>query len=355
MTEKAVLTNMPFDQLAQWITGQGTPAFRANQLLEWIYHSLVFDFQDMTNLPAGLRQKLAEVSVIQPLAPLEVTQSADGLTTKALLQLTDGETIETVLMHYEGRRTVCVSSQVGCAIGCPFCATGQSGFRRNLNSGEIVQQVLFYARQLKEQGIVLTNVVLMGMGEPLANYDATWAAIHILNDPRGLGLGARRFTISTAGLVPGIRRMAREHLEVNLAISLHAANDALRNQLVPVNRRYPLTELIPAVHDYVQHTGRRVSFEYALIEGINDDPMQGQELGHLLKGVLCHVNLIPMNPTAKSDMRPSSRARIMAFRRKLNDLGVANTVRLARGVEIQAGCGQLRSRHLGEQCPEKRV
>jgi 23S rRNA (adenine2503-C2)-methyltransferase len=345
MTEPVLLTDLTYEELQSWVAQQGEPSFRAKQLFEWIYRSLVSDFAAMTNLSLALRQKLADLAIIQCLSPVESVTSAEGLTTKVLLQLRDGETIESVLMRYEGRQSVCISSQVGCALGCPFCATGQGGFKRNLSPGEIVEQVLYFARQLQAQDLPITNVVLMGMGEPLANYDATWQAIRVLNDPRGFKLGARRFTISTAGMVPGIQRMAQEKLEVGLAVSLHAANDALRNQLVPLNKRYPLPELIAACREYVEHTSRRVSFEYALIQGVNDDPQQGRELGQLLRGLLCHVNLIPLNPTADCDYRPSTRDRIMAFRRELNGIGIPNTVRLGRGMDIQAGCGQLRSRH----------
>jgi len=344
MSAKILLTDLLYEQLASWVAEQGEPSFRAQQLFAWIYRSLVFDFTAMTNLPLGLRQKWSDLAIIQPLQPLETLTSADGLTTKVLLELPDGETIESVLMHYEGRHTVCVSTQVGCALGCPFCATGQSGFKRNLSGGEIVGQVLYFARQLQEQGAAITNVVFMGMGEPLANYEATWQAIRILNDHRGFNLGARRFTISTVGLVPGIRRMAQEGLSVGLAVSLHAANNTLRDRLVPINKRYPLAELLAACQEYVQRTGRRVSFEYALIQGVNDDPGQARELAHLLRGLLCHVNLIPLNPTAECNYQPSTRERIMAFRRELNRLGIASTVRLGRGIDIQAGCGQLRSR-----------
>ena len=344
MTEQILLTDLSYDELESWVAEQGEPSFRARQLFEWAYRSLVSDFAAMTNLPLGLRQKLAGLTVIQSLSPLEAVTSADGLTTKVLLQLRDGETIESVLMRYEGRQSVCVSSQVGCALSCPFCATGQGGFKRNLSPGEIVEQVLYFARQLLAQNLTISNVVLMGMGEPLANYEATWQAIRILNDPRGFKLGARRFTISTAGMVPGIQRMAQEKLEVGLAVSLHAANDALRNRLVPLNKRYPLSELIAACREYVEHTSRRVSFEYALIQSVNDDPQQARELGQLLRGLLCHVNLIPLNPTADCTYRPASRDRIMAFRRELNGIGIPNTVRLGRGADIQAGCGQLCSR-----------
>lgn len=348
MTERALLTDMPYEQLETWVAELGQASFRARQLFEWIYCALVFDFSAMTNLPAALRERLGELALVQSVQPLESLTSADGLTTKTLLQLRDGETIESVLMRYEGRQTVCASSQVGCAIGCPFCATGKGGFKRNLSSGEIVEQVLYFAHELQPQGKPITNVVLMGMGEPLVNYEAVWQAIRILNDRRGLRLGARRFTISTAGLVSGIRRMAHEDMEVGLAISLHAPSDALRDRLVPLNKRNPIAELMEACREYVQSTSRRISFEYAMIQGVNDAPQQARELGQLLKGLMCHVNLIPLNPTMACDYRPSSRGRIMDFRRELNGLGIANTVRLGRGVDIQAGCGQLRSRHLHE-------
>jgi len=344
MGAKVLLTDLSCEQLESWVTAQGEPSFRAKQLCEWIYRSLVFDPAAMTNLPLGFRRRLMEETIIQALVPVDTITSANGLTSKVLLRLPDGETIEAVLMRYEGRQTVCISSQVGCALGCRFCATGQSGFTRNLRSGEIVDQVLYFAQQLQGQGVGVSNVVFMGMGEPLANYDEVWRAVQTLNDPRGLALGARRLTISTVGLVPGIRRLAQEEIAVGLAVSLHAADDKLRDQLVPVNRRYPLAQLIPACQEYAQRTGRRVSFEYALIEGINDDPTQASQLGQLLRGLLCHVNLIPLNPTENCEYRPASRERVMAFRRELNRAGIANTVRLARGLDIQAGCGQLRSR-----------
>jgi 23S rRNA (adenine2503-C2)-methyltransferase len=344
MSTNVLLTDLSLDELLSWVDGQGQPAYRASQLFGWIYRSLVSDFDAMTNLPLILRQQLAELATIQSLRPLDTIVSANGLTSKTLFELRDGETIEAVLMRYEGRRTVCISSQVGCSIGCPFCATGQSGFTRNLSTGEIVDQVLYFARLLKEQDLSITNVVLMGMGEPLANYDAMWGAIKLLNDPRGFGLGSRRFTVSTAGLLPAISRLAQEELSVGLAVSLHAANNALRDRLVPVNRRYPLSQLITACREYAERTGRRVTFEYALIDGINDSPSQAEELGQLLQGVMCHVNLIPLNPTEDCDYQPSSRGRVLAFRRALNRVGVPNTARLERGVDIQAGCGQLRSR-----------
>lgn len=339
-----LLTDLSYEQLVSWLRELGEPAFRARQLFEWVYKLFVFDWDAMTNLPLSLRKRLAERATVLPLTPLESVQSADGLTNKLLFQLLDGATIESVWMGYERRQTICVSSQVGCAMQCPFCATGQAGFERNLAAGEIIAQVLYFAQKLSTCGETVSNVVFMGMGEPLANYDEVWKAITTLNDSRGMGLGARRFTVSTAGIVPGIRQLANERLEVGLAVSLHAANDELRNQLVPVNRRYPLAELMAACREYVQKTGRRVTFEYALTEGLNDQAENARELGRLLQGMLAHVNLIPLNPTANCGGRASSRDRIMGFRRVLNEMGINNTVRLGRGLDISAGCGQLRSR-----------
>jgi len=261
-----------------------------------------------------------------------------------LFSLPDGPTIESVLMHYKRRHTVCLSTQVGCPIGCPFCATGQAGFERDLSPGEIVEQVLYFARELQEAGQRLTNLVFMGMGEPLLNWEATWKAVQALTDPRRFGLGARHITISTAGFVPGIEALTREGSQVGLAISLHAANDELRERLVPLNRRYPLEVLMEACRDYVKRTGRRITFEYALIEGLNDSPSHGQELAGLLSGLLCHVNLIPLNPTAECAWRGSPKDVVLAFQRKLLKEGVPVTARIDRGLDIQAGCGQLRSR-----------
>jgi 23S rRNA (adenine2503-C2)-methyltransferase len=265
-------------------------------------------------------------------------------------------------MRYTARRTACISTQVGCAMGCVFCATGQGGLARNLSAGEILAQVIHFARELRqielerarEGGVEaagleqpLTHVVLMGMGEPLANYEATWQAIETLTDERGYNLGVRRITLSTVGLVPGIRRMTEEGKAINLAVSLHAPEDALRDQLVPVNERYPLAEVMGAVRDYIRKTGRRVTFEYALIAGINDTLQQARQLADLLHGVLCHVNLIPLNPTPGSRLCPSPPERVDAFRDVLQQTGIPTTVRMRRGIGIEAGCGQLRQHQPG--------
>jgi 23S rRNA (adenine2503-C2)-methyltransferase len=281
------------------------------------------------------------------LEPERKLQSSDGETVKTLFRLTDGRLIEAVLMRYTERRTLCISSQSGCAMGCVFCATGQMGFQRHLTSGEIVEQVLYYARQLKDQGDRVTNVVLMGMGEPFHNYAATLEAIDRLNDPKGLGLGERRFTVSTVGLVPKIRQFADEKRQVNLAISLHATEDEARSAMMPVNRRYPIAEIIESAHYYVEKTGRRITFEWALIQDVNDSPDQARRLAALLRGLICHVNVIPLNPTERYEGKATTRERAIAFCAVLEEQGIPCSIRIRRGIDIQAGCGQLAAEAAG--------
>ncbi len=331
--------------------------FRARQVWRGMYRQLAADFREIHNLPRSLPALLSAHFTLQPLRPIVTEASADRLTRKVLFALPDGATIEAVLMFYEKRCTLCVSTQAGCAMGCPFCATGLGGFVRDLTPGEIVAQVLYFARWLRRSqwdGIQptpmprptrVTNIVFMGMGEPFANYDAVWAAIRRLTDKAGFNLGARRMTVSTVGLVPGILRMAVEPLQVNLAISLHAPNDSLRDRLVPINRRYPLAELIAAVRQYIATTNRRVTFEYAMMRTINDSLLLAEELAVLLRGMLAHVNLIPLNPVAGSPYQPSSMKQVRAFTAVLRRHGVSTTVRLRRGIEIGAGCGQLKRQH----------
>ncbi len=351
LTQKVALTDLTYPALQSWLASLGEPAYRAQQIHQWIYRALATDFAQMTNLPEKLQDKLAEAASIAALRPLAHLLSPDGQTEKVLFELSDGQTIEGVLMLYDARQTVCVSTQVGCPIGCPFCATGRSGFCRNLTSGEIVDQVLHFARLQQAKSLHITNVVLMGMGEPLLNYEAMWQAIETLHDARGFDLGARHFTISTAGVIPGIERLAQEALQVGLAVSLHAADDALRDQLLPLNKKYPLHELIPACRRYVEQTRRRITFEYALIDRVNDEPAQARQLVHLLKGMLCHVNLIPLNPGGDGPYTASPRPRVLAFQNELKRGGIANTLRVGRGVEIKAGCGELRSRKREEYQP----
>ena len=324
----------------------GQPAYRAPQLWEWLYIHLAASFEQMSNLPKSLRKRLVEETRIDVPQVADTLRSSDKKTRKDLLRLGDDETVETVLMRYERRRTACISTQVGCAVGCAFCATGQMGFRRDLRSGEIVAQALHFGRILHAEGKDerLTNVVLMGMGEPLLNYDNTLAAIRRLIDPQGFRLGQRHITLSTVGVAPGIERLAGEGLQTTLAISLHAATDQLRDQLVPINRRYGLDALFEACHHYVERTRRRISFEWVLIEGVNDSPAQAQALAVRLKGLLAHVNLIPLNPTSSYAERPPTQAAQTAFTAVLERHRVSYTIRVRRGAKIQAGCGQLRQR-----------
>jgi 23S rRNA (adenine2503-C2)-methyltransferase len=337
------LYDLNFDELSAFIAGLGQPKYRARQLWHWLYRRYAASFDEMTELPQPLREQLAAAARLDSLQVVLEQHSIDGQTTKLLFQLPDGQTVETVLMRYEKRRTLCISTQAGCAMGCVFCATGQMGFFRNLRVGEIVSQVLYFARQLATEGEAVTNVVMMGMGEPLHNYDHTLAAVDRLTDPEGFNLGARKITISTVGLVPAIRRYADEQRQTPLAISLHAATDEERDKLIPVNRKWPIAELMDACRYYVHRTGRRLTFEWALIQGENDTVEQAHALGKLVHGMLCHVNLIPLNPTAGYAGGPSSRERVAAFQEELDRWGVSSTVRVRRGIDIQAGCGQLRT------------
>jgi 23S rRNA (adenine2503-C2)-methyltransferase len=387
--------DLPPDKLAALMEEWGEPAYRAKQVLHWLYKELVQDFSEMSNLPLALRQKLADNLRVGSAELVAQKISSDGWTRKELLKMRDGNTVEAVLMLYYDRATVCVSSQVGCAMGCTFCATGQMGFTRNLSSGEIVEQVLWFNRWLRdhphtpvaERGTpyagktkderrssvvgrpssfvghtdpdswfssheqrkgrhepitAVTNIVFMGMGEPLVNYNNLWAAIRLLNSPQGLGIGARRMTVSTVGIAPVIGRFAREELAVNLAVSLHAPNDEVRGSFMPINHRYPIAELLPACRDYVDVTHRRITFEYVLINGVNDSLAHAEELRNRLRSLLCHVNLIPLNPVPGTGMVATPREQVYAFQKTLEDAGIATTVRIERGVDIAAACGQLK-------------
>lgn len=346
------LLEMDLVELTEFVKELGQPAYRARQIWEWIYPHYAQDFAQMSNLPQALRERLAEHAKLQVLTPVAQIVSEDADTFKALFQLHDGQTIEAVLMLYDKRRTLCISSQAGCAMGCTFCATALGGLARNLTTGEIVAQVLAFARYLADPDALpqtavtrpttVTNIVLMGMGEPMHNYDNVWAALRRLTDPAAFGLGARNITLSTVGLVPMIDRMADEGLQIGLAVSLHASNDALRSQLVPINKAYSVNTLLDAVRRYIEKTHRRVTFEYALMAGINDSPELAIELGRKIRHLLCHVNLIPLNPIPNSPYQPTSDEDTQRFAEILQGYGVSTTVRLRRGIEINAGCGQLR-------------
>jgi 23S rRNA (adenine2503-C2)-methyltransferase len=281
-----------------------------------------------------------------PLTPLKPSghRLADDEATKTLLATHDGRLVESVLMRYPDRTTICLSSQLGCAVGCVFCQTGLSGFDRNLSLGEMLGQVLFLARQARDEDRPMTNIVLMGMGEPLINYATVMQFIGRMTDPAAFGLGARHITVSTAGIAPRIRQLAAEPYQVNLAVSLHAADDELRSRLVPLNRRYPLAELMAACRDYLAATNRRISFEYTLIRGVNDSPAQARQLAGLLRGMLCHVNLIPLNPI-DADLHEPEPAAVTAFAEELRRRHIPTTVRYSRGRSVAAACGQLRARH----------
>ncbi len=342
---KHVLLDLAYEELAQKLGAWGEPPFRAKQIWEWVWIHFVPDFSPMTNLPLSLREKLARHFLINPFTMLAREADEEG-TEKVLLGLLDGTSVETVLIREEDRRTVCVSTQVGCPVGCAFCATGRMGFVRNLTAGEIAGQVWHFARALQAQGERVTHVVVMGMGEPLLNYEATLKALLILNHKGGLNLGARRVTVSTIGVVPGILQLASEGHQFNLAISLHAPDDALRAKLVPLAERWPIAEVLAAAEAYTLATGRRVTFEYVLLRGVNDGVSQARALALLLRGKLVHVNLIPFNPAPGLPFAPPDPAGIERFRHELLARGIDVTVRRSRGVSIQAGCGQLRSRTL---------
>ena len=331
------------------IEGMGQPRYRADQILQMLYHEFPKDLTSMRQIPIQLRESIAASGYgIGSATEVGRMVSEDGYTTKLLLNLLDGTLVETVLMQNKSREgihprsTICVSTQVGCPMGCTFCATGQMGFKRNLMAEEIVAQVLHFASLLKERGERVTNLEFMGMGEPLANYAETIRAVRKMTHPRAFGMGQRHITISTVGVMQGIEMLSREGLQVGLAISLHAPNDDLRRRLIPTAGKNSVADLVEATRSYFRTTGRRVTLEYALLEGVNDSPEIAQELARLLSGNGVHVNLIAVNPTAGNFRRPSWK-RITAFERILKESGIKCTVRAEKGIEIAAACGQLRT------------
>lgn len=340
-TKQTLIYDLDFEMLESQLKALGQPGFRAKQIWTALYQTFRVSPDEITTLPKDFREKLSQSYSFQALDPVKAIESRDGRTVKTLFKLYDGNYIEAVLMYYDERRTLCISSQSGCGIGCSFCATGQMGFKRNLSSGEIIAQVLYYARLLDEMGEHVTNVVVMGMGEPFQNYDNVMTAINRLNDPRAFGLGARRFTISTVGLVPKIIQFADEGYQYNLAISLHTVDDTLRSKLIPINMKYPVDELISACRYYVHKTSRRITFEYALIQGVNDSVEDALALAKKIRGMICHVNLIPLNPTKEFGEQATSADQAQIFCDTLEAHNISCTVRLRRGIEIQAGCGQL--------------
>ena len=348
MTYLPFIYDLEVSDLKGYLAELGEPSYRADQIWQGLYKHYWSTPDEFTNLPKSLREQLGQVLHFEALKPIKYLDSSDGGTRKTLFQTHDKRLIEAVLMKYDpsthrgqGRRTLCISSQAGCAMGCVFCATGQMGFKRHLTSGEIVAQVMYYARMLHDQDEKVTNIVLMGMGEPFHNYEETMAAIDRLNDPDGYAFGARRFTISTVGLVSKIRQFADEKRQVNLAISLHAAEDEERGKIMPVNKRNNISKLLEACRYYVDQTGRRISFEWALISGVNDTEEVAKKLASRLKGLMCHVNAIPLNPTTGYQGRATTRQSAAKFKATLEQAGIPCTIRMRRGIDIQAGCGQL--------------
>lgn len=343
-----LLPDLTQDEMAAWAVERGLPAYRGRQLYAAVFRRLVMSLDEATDLPAALRDELRHEVAVTPLVVQQSVRHDAAETEKALFRMADGALIEGVLMDYPaerggGRHTVCLSTQVGCALACRFCATGLQGFTRHLSAGEIVSQVLHFERLVRARGAHVTNVVYMGMGEPLATYENTIKSVRLLTDPRGFGLGQRHITISTAGIVPGVRRLAHEGLQVGLAVSIHAATDEARSALMPINRRYPLDELLDACHEYVTATHRRVTFEYTLMDGVNDGAGDARALAERLRGLLCHVNIIPWNLVEGIPFQPSSRQRVEAFRAELAAAGLPVTVRDTKGSDIQAACGQLKT------------
>jgi 23S rRNA (adenine2503-C2)-methyltransferase len=340
-----------------WLRDRAAPAYRARQLSDYAWTGSATSFAAMRTLPAGLRLELEAHFRADTLVETDVRLADGGLTEKALHMLDDGTLVESVLMRYParvGRRernTVCISSQAGCAVGCPFCATGELGFGRDLETAEIVDQVRYWQRHMAPTGGHVTNIVFMGMGEPLLNMERVVAAAAALTDPARFGLGARHLTISTSGVVPGITALTALRPRYTLAISLHAARAALRDVLVPLNRRYPVGDVVEAASAYGEVTGRRVSYEVVMIAGINDTDQDAAEMARLLRGRLAHVNLMPMNPVAHTPWQPSPPQRVAAFAAALEAVGIATTIRRSRGTEIGAACGQLAAEQAGAPSP----
>lgn len=340
MSQKKNLKGLSRKELEAFFADLGESPYRARQVMVWMYHRWVSDFSKMTDLSKELRGKLEEVAIIRDLREKGRKTAPDG-TVKFLYETGRGDTIETVLMHEKERTTLCLSTQVGCALACAFCATGKMGFGRNLTAGEMVDQVIQAQKAYPEPKI--THAVAMGMGEPFLNYEAVMKAVRLLNAELGLGLGARKITLSTVGIIPGIQRLAEEPLQVKLAVSLSAPTQALREKLMPIARKYPLDKLLGAVRQYTERTGKMMTFEYVLLAGVNDTLVHAKQLADLVKGLLCKINLIPYNPFPGSEYARPSQERVERFQAHLYPRCRAVTLRLSKGREILAGCGQLRA------------
>jgi 23S rRNA (adenine2503-C2)-methyltransferase len=345
--EKLSAYDLTLEEWKDWLAASGEPSFRAVQIFDWLYVKRVSSFEEMSNLPKSLRGKLGEQFVFVSLKEIDRAQSKDG-TVKFLFELADKNAIETVIMKHNYGNSVCVTTQVGCRIGCTFCASTLGGLKRNLSAGEIVAQVVWAQQLLDQTKERVSSIVVMGIGEPFENYDALMKFLRLMIHEKGLNIGQRHITVSTSGIVPNIYRFADENTQVNLAISIHAPNDELRSKLMPINRRYPFADLIEACKYYINKTGRRITFEYALMGGVNDRPEHAEELAAVLKDMnpLCHVNLIPVNFVVERNYKRTERNDIFAFQRILERHNIPATIRREHGSDIAAACGQLRAKHL---------
>lgn len=342
---KPFIYNYTLEELQEWAVEQGESAFRGGQIFDWLYVKRVDSFEQMSNLSKELRQKLDDQFSFVTLNEITKFESKDG-TVKFLFGLHDDHAIETVVMKHNYGNSICVTTQVGCRVGCTFCASTLGGLKRDLTAGEIVAQVVQAQRILDTRGERVSSIVIMGTGEPFENYEATMKFLRIMIHEKGLNIGQRHITVSTSGIVPNIYKFADEGTQINLAISIHAPNDALRSKLMPVNRRFPFADVMESLRYYIAKTGRRVSFEYALIGGVNDRPEHAEELADVLKDMLCHVNLIPVNHVPERKYVRTSRNDIFQFQRILADKGINVTIRREQGHDIAAACGQLRAKHM---------
>jgi 23S rRNA (adenine2503-C2)-methyltransferase len=347
-TKKTSIYSLELHHLKDWLSENGEKPFRAEQIFDWLYKKRVSSFEDMSNLSKSLRDKLAEGFQLTTLKTVIKQQSADG-TIKFLFELHDGYSIETVLMRHDYGNSVCVTTQVGCRIGCTFCASTLGGLKRHLEAGEIVSQVVTVQQTLDETDERVSSVVIMGIGEPFDNYDNMLSFLKIINHDKALNIGARHITVSTSGIVPKIYQFADEDMQINFAISLHAPNTELRSRLMPINRAYKLDDLMKSVRYYIDKTGRRVSFEYGLFGGVNDSEEHAEELADLLKGIKCHVNLIPVNYVPERDYVRTPKDKIFAFEKTLKKRGINVTIRREHGSDIDAACGQLRAKERKEE------
>ncbi|WP_435368046.1 23S rRNA (adenine(2503)-C(2))-methyltransferase RlmN [Neobacillus niacini] len=346
--KKTSIYSLQLHELKEWLTNNGEKPFRAEQIYDWLYKKRISSFEDMNNLSKSLRDKLSDNFQITTLKTVIKQSSSDG-TIKFLFELHDGYSIETVLMRHDYGNSVCVTTQVGCRIGCTFCASTLGGLKRHLEAGEIVAQVVTVQQALDETDERVSSVVIMGIGEPFDNYDNMMAFLKIINHDKALMIGARHITVSTSGIVPKIYQFADENMQINFAISLHAPNTELRSRLMPINRAYKLDDLMKSVRYYIDKTGRRISFEYGLFGGVNDSVEHAEELADLLKGLKCHVNLIPVNYVPERDYVRTPKDKIFAFEKTLKNRGINVTIRREQGHDIDAACGQLRAKERKEE------